>query len=84
MVFNHSKNESDKSDNEKMSGRPSNSVSPVDSDLPADPDAHLSAAERAAIVSLELDHWFGIANHCSGSQTCLEARPVSNPLGEFE
>jgi hypothetical protein len=41
-----------------MAGRPYNSVSPVDSDLPADPDAHLSGAERAAIVSLEFDHWF--------------------------
>jgi hypothetical protein len=58
MVFNHSRNDSDRSQSEKMAGRPYNSVSPVDSDLPADPDAHLSGAERAAIVSLEFDHWF--------------------------
>jgi hypothetical protein len=54
MVFNHSRNDSDRSQSEKMAGRPYNSVSPVDSDLPADPDADLSAAERAAIVGLGL------------------------------
>jgi hypothetical protein len=49
MVFEaHTRNESDRSDDEKVAGRPFETIHNVD--LPADPDSHLSAAERAAIV----------------------------------
>lgn len=45
---NHQKTESDKSEDEKAIGGGFTDVQ--DLDLPADPDAHLSPQERAAIV----------------------------------
>jgi hypothetical protein len=48
------KHESDRSSDEKIAHDESNIGTPVNhlvADLPPDPDAHLSAEERAAIVS---------------------------------
>lgn len=46
------KNGSDRSDDEKPTvGTVHDDYNPHTSDLPADPDAHLSAEERAKIVS---------------------------------
>ena len=50
-VKSHLRSESDRSDDEKAIDRGLVNVEAID--LPADPDAHLSAAERAAIVRLE-------------------------------
>jgi hypothetical protein len=48
------KNDSERSDDEKIvtsQDEESNKAIPYTHDLPADPDAHLSAEERAKIVS---------------------------------
>jgi hypothetical protein len=69
----HVRTESDRSDDEKGVRGTVEAV-----DMPIDPDAHLSAAERASIVSkctlnfnnLEVDQVFRTENLC-GSSTCI-------------
>lgn len=51
-------------------------------DLPPDPDAHLSAEEKAAIVRLPLLTFASMVLTFTGSETSLEAGFHSHPMGK--
>ena len=76
--------DSERSQDEKIAHQDeeANTTVPYTSDLPPDPDAHLSPEERANILSILRRAEGEQANYRIGQETTLEARPDLNPVGK--
>jgi hypothetical protein len=74
----HVRTESERSDDEKGVRGTVQAVN-----MPVDPDAHLSAAERASIVCEPIYEPIDLEAHqATGSKTCLEAGLVPDTMGK--